>query len=89
MSRRIPAVHTAYVAADALDHPCPTCHAAIGRPCVRIDDNGKTRYRRVPCVKRCQRPLDVEIDQDAAERPAIDFTEPRHGVDDDQELSNQ
>lgn len=83
MSRQIPAVHPAYVAADALDHPCPTCRAAVGRPCIRIDENGRTNFRHVPCVKRCQPPLDVENDENGDEQPAIDFTEPRHPADED------
>ncbi|MCW1821426.1 hypothetical protein A5731_04700 [Mycolicibacterium conceptionense] len=78
MSRKIPAVHPAYVAADALDHPCPTCQADIGRPCTRTDDNGRTHYRHVPCVKRCQHPLYVEFADDQGEQAEIDFTEPRH-----------
>lgn len=78
MSRKIPAVHQAYVAADALDHPCPTCGAAIDCPCTRIDDNGRTHYRHVPCIKRCQQPIYVEFAEDPGEQAEIDFTEPRH-----------
>ncbi|MDG5772365.1 hypothetical protein [Mycolicibacterium fortuitum] len=78
MSRRNPAVHPAYVAADALDHPCPTCQADVGRPCIRIDENGRTHYRHVPCVKRCQQPIDVEVVAEVYEPLVIDFTEPRH-----------
>lgn len=83
MSRRIAAVHPAYVAADALNHPCPTCHAAVGRPCIRTDENGHTHYRHVPCVKRCHQPIDVEVVDELYEPLEIDFTEPRHPHEDD------
>lgn len=74
-------MHPAYVAADALDHPCPTCHAAIGRPCIRIDENGRTRIRHVPCVKRCRAPITAEIaDGEGVQTldAPVDFSEPRH-----------
>ncbi|MGP4054289.1 hypothetical protein ACTWP6_05610 [Mycobacterium sp. 4D054] len=66
----------------AIDHPCPTCGAETGQPCVVEDDRRGRRRRRVPCVRRCP-PSPPDFEHLAAPaRPTRSFSEPVHQPDD-------
>ena len=67
------AIARAYRETAALIADCPNCGADIGVYCTRESEHG-SHVRRIPCLARMTRRLDVDIADDVS---AIDFSEPR------------